>query len=379
MKKSIFKGHLLKDADSKSLYESNNNFNTLNPFDEKAEALSKFGISDWEQLYSLLKNDSIKTSLKDALKITSDDELSTLKSICESALPELKIQQLNQIDVTNCPLGARKPKVIEKLNEKFKSNIYTEFDQVIELDRKLNEVRSFESVPAFTFASSINHIQQLHSIRSQGTERGTCTSFAVASANELSIFRKSGQRFDLSEQHLFFESKILENDNICGSWIRSAMQVISNKGQCREGVWSYNPNMPCVQQYGKPSNADGDAANFKNTFFFINQNDIGALRQALSSGRIIPFSIPVFDSWYQSAETYRTGRITMPLPNEPESGGHSMALVGYQDDTNSPGGGYFLLRNSWGTDWANQSYYGAGYGVIPYAYIQNHCWEAFAF
>jgi C1A family cysteine protease len=56
-----------------------------------------------------------------------------------------------------------------------------------------------------------------------------------------------------------------------------------------------------------------------------------------------------------------------------------MALVGYQDDTNAPGGGYFLLRNSWGTDWANQSYYGAGYGVIPYAYIQKYCWEAFAF
>jgi len=61
MKKSIFKGHLLKDADSKSLYESNNNFNTSNPFDEKAEALAKIGISDWEQLYSLLKNDSIPT------------------------------------------------------------------------------------------------------------------------------------------------------------------------------------------------------------------------------------------------------------------------------------------------------------------------------
>jgi len=379
MKKSIFKGYLLKDADSKSLYESNNSFNTSNPFDEKAEALAKFGISDWEQLYSLLKNDSIKSSLKDALVITSDAELATLQNICENALPDLRIQLLNQIDVTNCPLGARKPKVIEKLNEKFKSNSYTEFDQVIELDRKLNEVRSFDTVPAFSFASSINHIQQLNSIRSQGTDRGTCTSFAVASANEFSIFRKTGQRFDLSEQHLFFESKTLENDNVCGSWIRSAMQVISNKGQCREGVWSYNPNMPCVQQYGKPSNADADAFNFKNTFFFINQNDIGALRQALSSGRIIPFSVPVFNSWYQSAETYRTGRITMPLPNEPESGGHSMALVGYQDDTNAPGGGYFLLRNSWGTDWANQSYYGAGYGVIPYAYIQNYCWEAFAF
>lgn len=379
MKKSIFKGHLLKDNDSKALYESNSSFNTSNPFDEKANELEKYGVQDWEQLYSLLKNDSIKNSLKEALEIMSDEEISELKSICESALPDLKIQQLNQIEITNCPLGARKPVVIERLNEKFKSNTYSEIAQVMELDRKLNEVKSFDTVPAFTFASSINHIQQLNSIRSQGNDRGTCTSFAVTSANEFSIFRKTGQRFDLSEQHLFFESKILENDNECGSWIRSAMQVISNKGQCREGIWSYNPNMPCVQQYGKPSNADTDAASFKNTFFFINQNDIGALKQTLSSGRIIPFSVPVYNSWYKSAETYRTGRITMPLPNERESGGHSMTLVGYQDDNNSPGGGYFLLRNSWGTDWANQSYYGAGYGVIPYAYIQRYCWEAFAF
>ncbi len=379
MKKSIYKGHLLKDDDSKALYESNNIFNTSNPFDEKTGELEKYGVKDWEQLYSLLTNDSIRNSLKDALKITSNEEMSQLQSICENALPDLKIQQLNQTEITNCPLGARKPIVVERLDEKFKSNIYSEINQVMELDRKLNDVKSFDTIPAFTFASSINHIQQLNSIRSQGNDRGTCTSFAVTSANEFSIFSKTGKRFDLSEQHLFFESKILENDNECGSWIKSAMQVISNTGQCREGVWSYNPNMPCVQQYGKPSNADNDATFFRNTFFFINQNDINALKQALSSGRIIPFSIPVYDSWYQSSETYRTGRITMPLPNEPENGGHSMALVGYQDDKNSPGGGYFLLRNSWGTDWASQSYYGAGYGVIPYAYIQKYCWEAFAF
>jgi Papain family cysteine protease len=378
MKNSIFKGLILKDNDSKALYESNNNFHISNPFDEKTESLAEYGVNDWEQLYSLLKNDSIKVELKNLLKIQSDDEITALQNICESVLPAAKIQQLNQTEIINCPLGARKPKVLENITEKFKSNKYVEIDQFIELDRKLNEVKSFDTLPTFDFASSINHIQLLNSIRSQGP-RGTCSAFAVTAANEFSLFRKTGQHYDLSEQHLFFESKVLENDTVCGTWIRSAMQVISNKGQCREGVWSYNPNLPCVQRYGKPSNADNDASFFKNTFFFINQNDISALRQTLSSGRIVPFSIPVYNSWYQSAETYRTGRITMPLPNEPESGGHSMSIVGYQDDTNVPGGGYFLIRNSWGTDWAKESYYGAGYGVIPYAYIQNYNWEAFAF
>ncbi len=379
MKRSIFKGHLLKETESKSIFESKSSFNTPNSIEVKIDKLQMLGIHDWEQLYSLLNNKFIKISLKEAMEITSDEELVELKSICESVLPVLKIQQLNEIEITNCPLGAKKPLTIEVLPEKFKRNTYSEISQVLELDRKLNEVKSFDTLPAFNFASSINHIQQLNSIRSQGNDRGTCTSFAVTTANEFSIYIKSGGYFDLSEQHLFFESKVIENDNECGSWVRSAMQVISDKGQCREGVWSYNPNPPCVQQYGKPSNADIDAASFKNTFFSIDQNNISALKQVLSSGRIIPFSIPVYNSWYDSAETYRTGRITMPLPNENESGGHAMVLVGYQDNINSPGGGYFLLRNSWGTDWANQSYYGAGYGVIPYAYIQKYCWEAFAF
>ena len=267
MKRSIFKGHMLKDKDSKALYESNCSLSTSSPFDEKANELEKYGVLDWEQLYSLLKIDSIKNSLKEALLIKSDEELLELQSICERALPDSKILHLDQIDITNCPLGARKPLKIESLNEKFKSIAYSEIEQILEVEKKIIDVKSFNKVPAFNFASSINHIQQLNSIQSQGNDRGTCTSFAVSSANEFSFFRKTGQRLDLSEQHLFFESKILENDNECGSWIRSAMQIISNKGQCREGIWSYNPNMPCVQQYVKPSNADIDATQFKNTFF----------------------------------------------------------------------------------------------------------------
>jgi C1A family cysteine protease len=378
MENSIFKGHILKENDSKSLYESNNNFHISNPFDEKVNKLAEYGITDWEQLYSLLKNDSIKGILKNALNVQSDEEITVLKNICENVLPTNTIQRLNQIEIINCPLGTRRPKVIETITEKFKANHYIEVEEFIKSDRKLNEIKSFDSFPAFNLANSINHIRQLNAIRDQGL-RGTCTSFAVTVANEFSIFKKTGQRLDLSEQHLYFETKILEEDEVCGSWIKNSMQVISNKGQCREGVWSYNPNLPCAQPYGKPSNADSDATSFKNTFLVINQNNIVALKQTLSSGRIIPFSIPVYDSWYKSSETYRTGRITMPLPDELESGGHSMVLVGYQDDINYPGGGYFLIRNSWGKDWARESYYGAGYGIIPYLYIENYNWEAFAF
>jgi hypothetical protein len=53
-------------------------------------------------------------------------------------------------------------------------------------------------------------------------------------------------------------------------------------------------------------------------------------------------------------------------------------LVGYQDSAASPGGGYFIVRNSWGTTgWGYQCPYGAGYGTIPYQYITNEAWEAY--
>ena len=67
----------------------------------------------------------------------------------------------------------------------------------------------------------------------------------------------------------------------------------------------------------------------------------------------------------------------MRVGNEPAAGGHAVCLVGYQDSASSPGGGYFIVRNSWDTTWAYQSPYGAGYGTIPYQYIANEAWEAF--
>ena len=44
--------------------------------------------------------------------------------------------------------------------------------------------------------------------------------------------------------------------------------------------------------------------------------------------------------------------------------GHCVILVGYQDDAATPGGGSFLFRNSWGSDWAD-----SGYARMPYALL----------
>ena len=101
------------------------------------------------------------------------------------------------------------------------------------------------------------------------------------------------------------------------------------------------------------------------------------IKTCLYEGRAVAFSIPVFDSWYCSSATSRWGKITLPLAGEAENGGHAMTLVGYQDDADAPGGGYFLVRNSW-QPWSWDGVWQEGYGYIPYAYISRHATAVFS-
>jgi len=47
-------------------------------------------------------------------------------------------------------------------------------------------------------------------------------------------------------------------------------------------------------------------------------------------------------------------------------GGHAVPIVGYINDSTKPGGGVFIVQNSWGTPWGNN-----GYFYLPYSVIQS--------
>jgi hypothetical protein len=153
--------------------------------------------------------------------------------------------------------------------------------------------------------------------------------------------------------------------------------VLANHGECREIVWPYNPNLPCNNNGTMPPNARPYALNYRPTFTALTPRSVPAIKAALAGRRPVGISVPVDNSWYTSPETKRSGRITMPLTNDPQVGGHALCVVGYQEHADGPGGGYFLIRNHWSTGWGYQCPYGAGYGTIPYAYITKYTWEAY--
>ncbi|ESW74461.1 hypothetical protein X773_26790 [Mesorhizobium sp. LSJC285A00] len=323
---------------------------------ELIQELSRIGIDEAEQVISLAAITHVRPFLSQSLDIKDAELASLLEALREAIPPEASAAAVLPA-IRSFALGALEPT----------SAIAAEIDNAkVELAPSPVELANLPS--------NVNHVAQMPPIRNQGG-RGTCVAFAMTAVHE--FHRKmAGTAQDFSEQFLYYETKLIDgHPNDCGTWQIRAAQVLAGKGECRELVWSYNPAGACNQN-GEPANARTDGASFKLPTIVLGPKDVNAIKFALAGGATVGFSIPVYDSWYHSAYTRQTGRINMRVGSEPQVGGHAMCFVGYQDDSSAPGGGFFILRNSWDLSWGYQCIYGAGYGTIPYAYISSDGWEA---
>ncbi|HVN56050.1 MAG TPA: C1 family peptidase [Anaerolineaceae bacterium] len=206
-------------------------------------------------------------------------------------------------------------------------------------------------------------------IRNQG-QRGTCVAFATTAVREYLLCPTPQANTDLSEQFLYWNCKKHDLYPGEGTFINIAMDRLVNDGECTETDWPYNP----VVIHGNegqdppPPTALGAAAPFKiSKTSQLAARSVDDLRQALADGSPIAFATTVYNYWFGAT----TGDIRLPLPNDPVAGGHAMCMVGYEDDPSVPGGGYFMIRNSWGTNWAAQSSIAPGYARLPYAYMEK--------
>jgi C1A family cysteine protease len=315
--------------------------------------LQRLNISDAEEFLALWAIKSLRTKLCDYLG-TPRDKLEKMIPHFERHVHPLKLQQLQYSNPRRYALGALRPS---------------------EKDIAKSLRLSPEKGIAASLPASVNFARFMPRIRDQGS-RGTCVAFAFTAVHEFYEYRNS---IDFSEQFIYYMAKQLDGiKNSCGTYLWAAAKALNQSGQCREAVWPYNPNSGCNNHGTMPKTAPSDANRYKMNCSQVNPRSVSDIKTKLANRCLVSFGIPVFNSWYQSQTVARTGKITMPLPNEGSIGGHAMCLIGYQDDKSYPGGGYFILRNSWNTGWGANCPYGAGNGTIPYQYISNYSWEAFA-
>jgi hypothetical protein len=201
-------------------------------------------------------------------------------------------------------------------------------------------------------------------VRDQGQE-GSCSGFSTAAFKELNCAVWSGSSGPiggyLSPAYLYGRTRMAEGtfpqDSGCS--VADEFSVLSAWGVCPESFMPYNqdpaeaPTPPCdvaAKSYrcGVPSVVDtSDPVNLKTLL-------------AKSKPAVIGFTV------YQSFEdTGPDGVVRMPDPStESVLGGHAVLVCGYD-------GTGWLIRNSWGSGWAN-----GGYCVQPYGYeaFWMECW-----
>ncbi len=242
---------------------------------------------------------------------------------------------------------------------------------------------TYETLPLETaFPPAITYSDELPPTRNQG-DRGTCVAHAAAAAREFLEIRRLKRNhedynpgdIDLSEQFIYWWCKKADGlPDVSGTYPYLGMKCLLEIGAARESTWPYNP-APSPDNEGQgppPEEALAEAGHYRIArIIHLRPDDIDSMKAALLQGKPVLITIPMFDSWYRSSATRQYGKINLPLPEEKEVGAHAMILIGYVDDDTAPGGGYFILRNSW-KPWGMQNPMGRGLATLPYDFLRKH-------
>ncbi|HEU0079124.1 MAG TPA: hypothetical protein VFQ76_15835, partial [Longimicrobiaceae bacterium] len=233
---SAFGGHLLRPAGGAATAEAEEGDADSSPF-------AALGIQDAEQLIAIAAIPGVREELLSALGMEADEVQAVIDRV-EHDLPADRFAMLSAPAPAEFGLGVLPP--TEEIRAAAESSA-----------RELTAEAGAVALPA-----GVNLIPWMSAIRNQGP-RGTCVSFTLTALNEY-ILRRRGMPRDLSEQHLYYEIKLIDGSpSGCGTWQTKAVTALLNRGQCRETVWPYNPAPPCNNHGPRPASARPDGLNHR--------------------------------------------------------------------------------------------------------------------
>mgnify|MGYP001766057821 CR=1 FL=1 len=167
---------------------------------------------------------------------------------------------------------------------------------------------------------------------------GTCTAHGLRN-----VIDNKG-RTTVSTRHIWSGYKVYSCEAAINAWL--------NKG-------CITHNMYWPHGFANPLAAylDNDNCTIHLTDVTYIEDDLDKMRESLDKGN------PVYIGMTVTNSMLNCDKVLAPT-SRAQSGGHALAIVGYKDDNNIKGGGYFIVKNSWGADCGDH-----GYQYIPY----YHC------
>jgi cathepsin L len=180
-------------------------------------------------------------------------------------------------------------------------------------------------------------------IKNQG-QCGSCWSFSTTGSVEGCIFIASGKLQGLSEQNLMDCSYTQGNEACNGGLMDDAFKyIITNKGLDTEASYPYTAESSTTCNYNA-ANSGGYVTGYVD----VTSGDENALQAAVY---IEPVSIAI-DASQSSFQFYSTGVYSDPNCSSTQLD-HGVLAIGWGT---SSGTAYWIVKNSWGTDWGQNGF-----------------------
>lgn len=229
--------------------------------------------------------------------------------------------------------------------------------------------RDHKFVPKLTtLPTNVDLRVNCSAIENQGN-LGSCTGNAIAGIIEF-LCRRAKKNTDVSRLFIYYQERVYEGtvgiDS--GAYIRDGIKAVNKIGVPTETLWPYNINRFAV----RPSQAAYINAATRKAVAYQRCINFSAVKAAIAQGYPVVVGFDVYESFESGTWWQPTGTGIMPYPDKNTEmllGGHAVALVGYNDTTNT-----FIARNSWGTSWGQQGYFYMPYQVIQDSTMSSDFW-----
>lgn len=206
-----------------------------------------------------------------------------------------------------------------------------------------------------TFTDIVDLRLTLPAVRDQGV-RGTCVAFAVSACHE------QHRRHDaiLSEEFLYGCCKVADRNNLEGTSVENALQVLKRIGQAKEETIPYQK--VATLNFQKTVSLDVYREARRRRIQGSQQiiPVLNTLEYCIAKEQPVVAVIEVHPSFFNLIN----GAIDLPAIESIE-GLHAILLVGYSQ--RNDGKPFYIIRNSWGQNWGSN-----GYAYLSYEYLSKY-------